>query len=218
MYRLTGSQLIDSVSNVEDLIVAGYAGGLVQGYPVEPARKYRIVSTQTVYERVRRALKRPIVYENRWKSIPELIEGDVKGPRIFFRDNYGYLDRRFRVTLDATLSNFLEYLNVSADEDFSSPGGPLNSYRQWGLENNIVMNIYNRYHRFILNPYMHYIELRQENETFDEYHRNLLVKNLLRGIFEYRLNYFSYVNPYHKSQIDTVVKKDENGDAPGLYS
>jgi hypothetical protein len=219
VYYLKGSQLQGLAGSPGDLHLSGYSKGLVQGHPVNPAREYRVVSTQTVYEQVRRKSGAPLSMKNMWIGIPDLISKDVGGEKVLFRDDYGYLERRFRATLDLQLSNFFDLLSLISDGSFSSPGGPTASYQQWGLENNIVLNIYNRYHRFILNPYMNYIEMQKEvidSNTREKRTETLIVKNLLRGIFEYRLNYFTYVNPYHKSQVDTVVKRDDYGDRPAF--
>ncbi len=219
IYFLKGSQLQSLAASPGDLIFSGLSGGMIQGYAVNPARSYRIVSTQSVYDQAKRKIGAAPKFRNTWTGIPDLIGKDIRGEKVLFRDDYGYLERRLRATLDLQLSNFFDLLGVVADRDFSSPGGPSSSYQQWGMENNVVLNVYNRYHRFIINPYMNYVQTKQEvvdPETGEKKTETLMVQNLLRGIFEYRLNYFTYVNPYHKSQVDTVVKRDEYGDRPAF--
>jgi len=66
---------------------------------------------------------------------------------------------------------------------------------------------------------MNYVEMKQETvdgSTGEKTTETFMVQNLFRGIFEYRLNYFTYVNPYHKSQLDTVVKRTEEGERPAF--
>lgn len=217
-YYLTGDRLSKMLS-LTDFHFSGISGGTIQGYAIAPQRSYRIVSTQTVYDRVRRTLKEPIAYKNLWTDITEVVERDLKREKALLLNEYGYLERRFRATVDIKLSNFFDLLDLASDAGFSAPGGPTASYRQWGLENDIEIVVYNRYHRFLLNPYLNYIEMRKEkidSTTGETTTEKLLIKNLLRGIFEYRLNYFTYINPYHKSQLDTVVKRDDEGKRPAF--
>ncbi len=219
VYSMTGAQLKTLESSSGNLHFSGLSSGKIQGYPAAPGRRYRVVSTQTVYDQVKRKSGPPGDLKNMWIGIPDLIESDVKREKVLFQNDYGYLERRFRATVDFQLSNFFDILNILSDGSFTSPGGPSSTYQQWGLENNIVLNIYNRYHRFIFNPYMNYVETRKEvvnKTTGEKTTETLMVQNLLRGIFEYRLNYFTYVNPYHKSQLDTVLKRTEDGERPAI--
>ncbi|MCX7680004.1 MAG: hypothetical protein N2316_12425 [Spirochaetes bacterium] len=217
-YYLTGAKL-SSLLAVPDLHFCGVEKGLVQGYSISPNRHYRIISTQTVFDKVKKTLKESVPYNNLWLDITELVESDLKNEKALLKHDYGYLERRFRTTLDIKLSNFFDILKLAADVGFSVPGGPTSSYRQWGLENDVQFVIYNRYHRFLLNPYLNYLEMRKEkinSTTGESTTEKLLIKNLLRGIFEYKLNYFLYLNPYHKSQIDTVLKRDDDGNRPAF--
>ncbi len=217
-YYLSGDRL-SKLLTVKDFHFSGVSNGAIQGYPIAAERAYRLVSTQTVYDRVKRTLKESVAYKNLWRDITEVVESDLKQEKALLFNEYGYLERRFRATVDIKLSNFFDLLNLASDAGFSAPGGPTASYRQWGLENDIAIVVYNRYHRFLLNPYLNYIEMKKENidsTTGETATEKLLIKNLLRGIFEYKLNYFTYVNPYHKSQLDTVVKRDEEGNRPAF--
>jgi hypothetical protein len=76
------------------------------------------------------------------------------------------------------------------------PGKPSETYQKWGLEDKIDFTVYNRMHKYIFTPYVFYI--RQDDEYF---------QNLLRGTFFYTYNYSPIYKPYHKSQLDTVVKE-----------
>lgn len=217
-YYLTGDKL-SKLLTVADFHFSGVYDGSIQGYPIDPQRKYRVVSTQTVFDRVKRTLRDSVPFKNLWVDITGAVESDLKQEKALLSSDYGYLERRFRATVDIKLSNFFDLLDLAADSGFSAPGSPTASYRQWGLENDIAVVVYNRYHRFLFNPYLNYIEMRKEKldeETGETSTEKLLIKNLLRGIFEYKLNYFSYVNPYHKSQLDTVVKRDEKGERPAF--
>ncbi len=217
-YYLTGEKL-SKLLTLTNVHFSGISAGKIQGYSIANDRSYRIVSTQTLYDHVKRTLKEPLPYKNLWMDITEVVESDLRGEKALLFNEYGYLERRFRATVDIKLSNFFDLLDLASDAGFSAPGGPTASYRQWGLENDIAIVVYNRYHRFLINPYLNYIEMRKEkinSTTGETTTEKLLIKNLLRGIFEYKLNYFTYVNPYHKSQLDTVVKRDDKGDRPAF--
>ena len=220
VFRMQGEDVMRLPSVKRGLLTAGLREGSVQGYPVDPARSYRIAATQSVFEMVSDALGVRPSFDNRWKSIPEVFMEDLKAEKIVLRDDHSYLERRFRATVDFMLSNYLDHMNVEAGEEMSAPAGKSSaSYRQWGLENKIVLTLYNRYHQFILTPYMNYAELRQEetdSETGETYMKKFLTSNLLRGTLEYNLNISRYVNPYHKSQIETVVKRDEEDKRPTI--
>ena len=139
----------------------------VQGYIVDDKRLYRIVSTQSVYEDVARIVReRNLAYSNHWKSITDTVREDMENGQALIRSDYGYLERRFRGTIDVALSNYLDYADVSRDEKISTPPGqPKSSYTQWGMENMIVFTVYNNLHQFILTPYMNYVELNEEQKN-----------------------------------------------------
>jgi hypothetical protein len=98
--------------------------------------------------------------------------------------------------VDVYLANFYDHASVSRDDDMDiPPGKPADTYEKWGLEDKIDVTVYNQYHKFIFTPYIFYI--RQDDNYF---------QNLLRGTFFYTYNLYPYLKPYHKSQMDTVVK------------
>ncbi len=209
-YKIKGSDLQTVLSLGDDFLVLGVKNGRVQGYDIEEKRMYLVVSTQSVYDRIKARLEKDVAFSNKWKNITEVVQADLQKEKVLFKEDYAYLERSFRGTIDFYLSNFLERAVVSQDENITEPPGELtNSYKQWGMENKIDITIYNRYHQFILTPYVNYVKMEQE-ETGDDgrvIKRNYWTKNLFRGTFQYNLNYFDYVNPYHKSQYETAIKK-----------
>lgn len=196
-YKLTGSELKKVAGDRETLVIAGTDGETLQGYAIEDKRRYRVCSPQSVYDRIAKRLGADIKYSNSWRSLPDEIRDDLKTDQVVMRGDYGYLDDRYRVLTDVYLSNFYDHSSVSRDEEMDTPPGkPGETYRKWGLEDKIDVTVYNRLHKFIFTPYLFYI--RQDDEYF---------QNLLRGTFFYTYNYSPIFKPYHKSQLDTVVKE-----------
>jgi 2',3'-cyclic-nucleotide 2'-phosphodiesterase (5'-nucleotidase family) len=199
VYRLTGKQLKKVRTTAKSLIINGFDGKSVQGYRVEAKRKYRVASTQAVFDRVERILGERLPYENSWVTLTDLLVADLKGKGVSFRDDYVYLDRRFRTTVDFKLSNFFENASVSKGPEDKAPAGwPRDSYSQWGIENEIKVILYNHRHQFVLLPYICY------QRTTDIY-----LKNILRGALFYNYNTLAFVKPYFKSQVETVVEEVE---------
>lgn len=200
-YTLAGAELKQLSEKAEGFVITGYEEGRVQGYPISDTRRYRVASTQRVFEAVEERLKKKISYTNTWTNITEILVDDLKDEKMLFREDYGYIDRRFRATIDILISNFFDQSAVSRkEEEPVPPGKPEISYRQWGMENKIDLTIYNRYHQFIITPYVYYIE-----EDIQDGEKNYL-QNLLRGTFYYTTNLNCIVRPYHKSQCDSVVR------------
>ena len=197
-FRLTGEQLRAVGGQVEGLVVTGLERDpdfTIQGYALEPARTYRVAATQTALEKIERILGTKIDYRNNWLSVKDLMANDLQDRRVVMLPDYDYLSRRFRVTLDAYLSNIIDSSSVHRDSDIETPvGQPRESYSKWGLENRIDLAIYNKYHRFLLTPYMMYV--RQD----DDY-----LHNLLRGTLLYEYNLSKTYRPYNKFQYETVV-------------
>jgi hypothetical protein len=196
-YKLKGSELKKIAGDRENIVIAGTDGETVQGYDIENNRRYKVCSPQSVYDRIVKRLDRDIKYTNSWKTIPDEIRKDLKGEKVIARRDYGYLDERYRILTDVYLSNFYDHSSVSRDDDMDTPPGkPSETYQKWGLEDKIDFTVYNRMHKYIFTPYVFYI--RQDDEYF---------QNLLRGTFFYTYNYSPIYKPYHKSQLDTVVKE-----------
>lgn len=197
VYRLTGKQLKKVRATARSLIVNGLEGKIVQGYRVEAKRKYRVASTQAVFDRIERILGERISYENSWITLTDLLVTDLQEKGVCFRDDYLYLDRRFRTTVDFKLSNYFENASVSKGPEDKAPAGwPSDSYSQWGLENEIDIILYNLRHQFVFLPYICY------QRTTDIY-----LKNILRGALFYNYNTLGFVKPYFKSQVETVVEE-----------
>jgi hypothetical protein len=196
-YRLLGSDLKQAVLNKGNCVIVGTDGVSVQGYPIEDKRQYLICSPQSVYDRLVKRFNKNIPYTNSWKTISDEIREDLQGERVICYGDYEYLDNRFRTLVDVYLSNFFDHSAVSRDDGADiPPGKPAETYQKWGLEDKIDVTIYNQYHKFMFTPYIFYV--RDEDDYF---------QNLLRGTFLYTYNLYPYLKPYHKSQMDTVVKE-----------
>jgi hypothetical protein len=130
---------------------------------------------------------------------------DLQNKQIVLREDYDYLDRRFRTTIDASLSNFIDDSSVEKGDNIETPAGqPSKSYNKWGLENTVDITTYNKYHRFVFTPYMFYS--RQD----DSY-----LNNILRGTILYDYNLSEIFKPYNKFRYDTVVE-EVDGQRPSL--
>lgn len=206
VYDLTGEEVRKILGKDTSLLIDGVSGEKIQGYRIEDKRRYRVASTQTAYERIAKILGKEPAYRNTWQTVSELLLADLQEERILFRDDYRYLDRRFRTTLDVKLSNYLDHSTVSKGNDISPPPGkPADSYKKWGLDNRIDLTLYNHLHQFVLTP-----ELRYERTD------NQYLQNLLRGTFVYNLNLQGPLQPYHKSQFETVLEEERSGFRPML--
>ena len=208
IFSLTGDELRQVLQDKEGLLITGMDGNkdnYVQGYPLVGARPYRVAASQPALQRIRRIVGKHIDYRNTWMTVTDLLMDDLKTKRIVLRKNYDYLDRRFRTTVDAYLANFVDSSSVSRGSEIDTPPGqPAQSYTKWGLENKIDLTIYNKYHRFIITPYMLYS--RQD----DSY-----LNNILRGTFLYDYNLSETYKPYNKFVCETVVE-DVDGQRPVL--
>jgi hypothetical protein len=201
-FAISGRELKILNQSPSGLQITGLSMGkslLIQGYPVEDHRKYKVAATQPAFEKVERLLGRSIAFTNSWTNVTSLLVADLSSERITLRSDFAYLDRRFRSLFDVYLSNFVASGSVKRSGDVATPvAQPAQSYKRWGLEDRIDWTIYNRHHRFVLTPYLFYV--RQD----DEY-----IQNLLRGTVLYEYNLDEYIRPYNKFQIDTVVESRE---------
>jgi hypothetical protein len=200
LFTLTGDELSTVQRKQEDLEIAGLIVDKelsIQGYPLISDRPYRVAASQPAMQKIRRLLRKKINYRNTWMTVTDLLMDDLKKSRIVLRTDYEYLDRRYRTTIDAFLSNFIDNSTVDREENIDPPPGqPSKSYTKWGLENKIDIVAYNKYQRFVFTPYMLYS--RQD----DSY-----LNNILRGIFLYDYNLSDTIKPYNKFQCDTVVEE-----------
>lgn len=195
-YQLTGRELKRILRDPEGLIISGADAGIIQGYPVADNRRYKICSPQSVYDHLAKRLGRDIAYTNTWRTLSDEIRIDLIDERVMARNDFDYLERRFRFLADLAFSNFFDQSEVSrGDEMDNPPGKPAASYRKWGLENKAVLTLYNRDHMFELTPYVFFV--RQDD---------LYLRNLLRGTLLYTYNLNPVARPYCKSQVDTVAR------------
>ncbi len=209
VYKLTGEELLKLEKYIAGFTISGYDNNVIQGYRVNEKRSYRVVSTQSVYDEVNGFLKREVPYRNTWKNITDIVVDDLKGNRILLKDNYRYLERRFRATIEMALSAFYEATSVTKSRDVEVPAGMADdSFTRWGGEAEIDFSWYNVNHFFTLTPY---VSLEYDD---DEY-----LSNLMRGTLYYNFNASRYVNVYHKYSVESAVFKTRKGERPaGLDS
>jgi len=207
-YRLTGEELTSIRNILGHYAVAGYRDRLIQGHIVMPRRKYLVVSTQTVFEDIEKALRKKIIFKNTWKTIPDIIIDDLRGRKAVLAGDFGYIERRFRYLIDIFLSAYYEASRIIVDKGVKVPVGETSrSYTKWGVEGKIDFVFYNRYHTITITPYINY--LRQDRDY---------LKNLIRGTIAYMPNLHPIVNPYVKSQVDTVLLPVRGATMPAKVS
>jgi len=195
IYRLSGVDLKAVDAEKGELIIAGLEDGKVQNYTVEDGRTYSICSTQLAYDRITRILRKHVEYTNTWTTLEDEIGKDMKSDQSLTRNNFKYLDDRFRVLIDISLSNFYDNSVVERKGSITTPPGkPEVTYLRWGMEDTVNLTVYNKSHQLILTPYIYYIK---QDEGY--------LQNLLRGTLLYTCDPNSIVRPYQKSQIDTVL-------------
>lgn len=194
-FKLKGSELKKIGSDNDNFIVRGFKKGKVQGYSVDDRRDYKIVATQTVLKKIQGILKKRIRYKNSWKNIYQTVSDDFKKERFLATSREGAADDTFRFFSDIYVSLIFENSKVKKGSDIETPPGKaLEAYTRWGVESYFDFVFYNRLHYIKLTPKIHYV---REDDVY--------INNLLRGTFYYKLNIPYFVNPYHKSQIDSVV-------------
>jgi hypothetical protein len=208
LISLTGEEINKVLKLKEDLVIAGMdaeTGTQIQGSPLIGTRRYRVAASQPAVQRIQRLLGRKIDISNTWVTVSDLLMEDLQNKQIVLREDYDYLDRRFRTTIDASLSNFIDDSSVEKGDNIETPAGqPSQSYNKWGLENTVDITTYNKYHRFVFTPYMFYS--RQD----DSY-----LNNILRGTILYDYNLSEIFKPYNKFRYDTVVE-EVDGQRPSL--
>ncbi len=205
-YRLSGKQL-QAISATTTLIFSGFSAGKIQGVAVHPERMYRVVSTQSAYDHIAALLKHELTVKNTWIPLSAVITKDIQGSKCITRNDFSYLDNRLRFTVDINLSNVYDNSVIRTKDTASRPPGmPSKTYKKWGIEDSADFTLYNQYHRLTITPYIYY--MRQDE---------LYLQNLLRGTLFYTYMFNPYINPYHKSQVDTVVVKKDDGLRPILF-
>lgn len=206
-YRLSGADLVKAKERLDDCIFSGivFRDGkpFIQGYQIDEKRLYSIASQQSVFEEIQQIIDSPLQGRNTWKNISDIAIDDINGEQVLSRDDYSYLERNFRATVDIFLSYFSEQSNVKKGDNVSAPADkPLKSFSNFGTEDRIDITIYNRYHRFVFTPYLNFAKQIVGGE-------NIYIQNNLRGTFFYSYNTDFPVKPYHKSRIDTLLVKIE---------
>ncbi len=210
IFDLTGDQIAKVLAQNEyklDITGVTQKGKkiTVQGYLVEKQRQYRVAATQSAFRNIQQVLGEKIKYNNSWKTITDVLIEDLANNQVILRDDFAYLERRYRTTLDLYLANFVSSASVNRGPTIDTPvSQPDESYSKWGLEDQIDLALYNRYHRFVFTPYVLYA---RQDEVY--------VQNLLRGTLLYEYNLRESLKPYNKVQCDTVVE-DVNGLRPIL--
>ena len=198
LFSLTGDELTTVNTKQKGLVITGLDPNLirVQGYPVVADREYRVAASQPAMRAIMHMLKKPIDFTNTWMTVTDLLKDDLKNQCIVLRDDYEYLDRRFRTTIDIYFSNFIDNSGVKKGDTIDVPAGQSSkTYNKWGLEDTIDFAVYNRYHNFVFTPYMLY------SRKDDDY-----LYNILKGTFLYEYNLFETLRPYNKFRCDTVVE------------
>lgn len=208
LISLTGDEIKTVYNRAEGLVIAGIDVGKeieIQGSHVVGTRRYHVAASQLAMQKIQLLLGREIDYSNTWMTVTDVLVDDLKTQKVVLRSDYDYLDRRFRTTVDASLSNFIDDSSVEKGDNIDTPSGhPSESYTKWGLENTVDMTIYNKYHRFVLTPYMFYS--RQD----DNY-----LNNILRGTFLYDYSLSETFRPYNKFRYDTVLESID-GERPSF--
>lgn len=198
LFSLTGEELNTVNAQQKGLVITGLDPNLIriQGYPLVADRQYRVAASQPAVREIMYMLKKSIDFTNTWMTVTDLLKDDLKNQCVVLRDDYEYLDRRFRTTIDIYFSNFIDNTSVKKGETIDVPAGQSSkTYNKWGLEDTIEFAVYNRYHNFVLTPYMLY------SRKDDDY-----LYNILKGTFLYEYNLFDTIRPYNKFRCDTVVE------------
>ncbi len=198
IYDLRGEDLKTIIGSPGNFVITGIRDGdvlKIQKRAIVPNRKYSVCSTQYTHDRIESMTGKRIAYTNTWKNLTDEITEDLKHNRSVLRDDYEYLDDRFRLMFDFKLSNMFDRSIIIKDNDMDTPAGQSSlSYKNWGFEDTANITLYNRYHQLVLTPYLYFSKY---NETYNQ--------NLLRGSLVYNYNLNDYITPYEKTQADTVL-------------
>ncbi len=200
-FSLTGDELKKIAKKRETLVITGLGPEFnrVQGYALEKNRPYRVAATQPAMHAIMNILRKPLEFTNTWTTVTDLLKEDLKKDCVVLKNDYDYLDRRFRITLDTYFANFINNCGVKKGDDIETPAGQSSTtYNKWGLEDKIDLTIYNKYHRFVFTPYMLY------SRKDDDY-----LNNILKGTALYEYNLYDALRPYNKFRCDTVVEETD---------
>jgi hypothetical protein len=200
-FRMKGSDLEYAAKNYSRLLFSGYADERVQGRKINGDREYTVAATQSVYEFLSREGVVGTQFKNRWRSIPDLAIRDLKEKAVLRNTDYGYLDSRFTLLFSMSLKNMFTSENVTKSSDSVPVGSSTKSSRLWGIDDSASIIAFNNLHKFSFLPS---ICLSKEKINAEEPY---YPANLMKGIFIYQLNLSDTVQPYHKSQYESLVKK-----------
>jgi hypothetical protein len=203
-FRMKGEDL-SSIADDNDRVIKGLQDEKIQGRRILRHREYTVSSTQSVYEDLLKKGKVIPDFSNQWLSMADLVIKDVGGKAVLRRPDYSYLDSRFTLLCNISLKNMLSSENVTSGDTISTPVGmSSDSSTKWGIDDALTLDIFNSMHRFILNPSICYSEEQKKHEekTYPD--------NVMKGIFTYQINMSDVVQPYHKSQYESMVRKIED--------
>lgn len=199
-YELTGSEIMSLYSKNEGQTISGTDGKVIQGYPINTTRKYRICSTQPTYESIKKTLWRDVPFYNSFRNLTDEFTDDIAGPKTILMDNDPLLQSTIRSTLDVALSFFREGNSVSKDENVSTPAGRSSkSYKKIGTESKADLTIYNASNRLVITPYIYYI--KQDKQY---------LQNIFRLSAIYTYNTHPNFKPYNKVQLDSQVVETDH--------
>ena len=194
-FTLKGTDVLQLPNICKTEEISGIKNKKIQGKDIDSAQLYKIVTTQAIHEKVQDFLMKKVSYKNNWKTLTQVLVEDLKGEKKLLQESYSYLDKRFRTTLHLFLSTLYEEAVIYSNKSTTTPAGnPAVSFEKLGLESKIDLVVYNSLHTFSFSPYIYYIK---ENQIY--------LQNLLKGTFNYNLNLHQNIQPYHKSQIESVV-------------
>jgi len=190
-FRLNGAELRQFYQKNPDLVFSGMNAQTVIGYPIRDDVSYRVCATQRGFEYAVRPDRRH-QGRNQWLGISDAMSRTLEEK---IEDPAAYADSRFRFLAVINLSNVYETGRVANNSKIDTPPGQAaDSYFKWGLENDVNFILYNRRHSFSFNPYIFYVRQMEQ-----------IIRNLLRADLTYTFNTESFVRPYQKNRIDTVV-------------
>lgn len=208
-YRVKGS-ILKIINSDSTMIVAGLTDGMVKRYPVDDSRDYTVASTQRVFERVMK-YDDSLNYRNRWDTVSDIVANDYKTKDLCGMNGYAFMGNRISMYVKVVLSHKINNEEVTKGDNVSVPAGMASiTFKQWGYEDKADIVFYNQYHSLTLSPYINFVQQKKE-EKDKEY-----LKNTLRGTGLYQLNVNQNIQPYLKTQYETIVKKEEDGLRPVL--
>lgn len=204
VFQLLGAELQTVLNSVPGIVMGGYDGHNVQGVPEVDDRNYRIICSQAVYESIQSVLERRVPYKNLWRNLPEIILDDLKTKRILSRNNFDYLDARYRWFVQGQLSVPLNWTSLQIDPKVQIPAGaPTTAFRQWGINGSGSVSLYNKYNSLALSVTVNLLDETIFYPTGPEAVQ--LLNNSLDASFVYTRNLSALIQPYYKSTVDTVV-------------